>query len=88
MLYQRPHIDRGWMAAFAAAIALVCVVVLTLQIRDRWQSPDIKSLDQAEHSTTGQAAHDAGARVLPTEPRLSVEPTPDGPKPAQPATPN
>ena len=88
MLYQRPHIDRGWIAAFAAAIALACIVVLTLQIRDRWQSPEIKSADEAKHSTTGQAAREAGARVTPTDPSLSVEPTPAGPKPAQPAAPN
>ena len=88
MLYQRPHIDRAWIGAFAAAIALVCVVVLTLQIRDRWQSPEIRSFDQAEHSTTGQVARDAGARLLPTDPRPAVEPTPAGPKPVQPAAPN
>ena len=88
MLYQRPHIDRGCIAAFTAAIALVCIVVLTLQIRDRWQSPEIKSADEAKHSTTGQAAREAGARVTPTDPSLSVEPTPAGPKPVQPATPN
>ena len=87
-MHERPHIDRPRLAAIAAAIALVCVVVLTMQIRDRWHSPEIKSADQAEHSTTGQAARMAGARLQPTDPRLSVEPRPDGPKPAQPANPN
>ncbi len=72
----------------SAAIALVCVVVLTLQIRDRWHSPDVKPAAIAEHTTTGQAAREAGARVQPTDPKLAVEPKPDGPKPAQPANPN
>ena len=72
----------------AAAISLVCIVALTMQIRDRWHSPEIKSPHQAEQATTGQMAHAAGAQVLPTDPSLSVEPAPAGPKPAQPANPN
>jgi hypothetical protein len=85
---ERPHIDRPRLAAISAAIALVCVVVLTLQIRDRWHPPEIKSADQARHATTGQVAHAAGAKILPTDPSLSVEPSPAGPKQAQPANPN
>jgi hypothetical protein len=85
---ERPHIDRPRLAAISAAIALVCVVVLTLQIRDRWHPPEIKSADQARHATTGLVAHAAGAKILPTDPSLSVEPSPGGPKQAQPANPN
>jgi hypothetical protein len=84
-VHERPHIDRPWIAAFAAAIALVCIVVLTLQIRYRWHSPEIQSSEQAEHATTGKVAHSAGARILPTDPPLSAEPSPAGPKQAQPA---
>jgi len=62
--------------------------VLTLQIRDRWNSPEIKSSDQAQHATTGQVAHNSGAAIAPTKPKLSVEPAPDGPEQAQPANPN
>ena len=87
-MHERPHIDRANLAAFAAAIALICIVILTLQIRDRWHSPEIKSAYQAEHTTTGQAAHNSGASVTPTDPKLSVEPALDGPKQAQPANPN
>ena len=87
-MHERPHIDRGRLAAMAAAISLVCIVVLTLQIRDRWHSPEIKTPDKAAYATTGKVAHAAGARVLPTDPSLSVEPTPAGPRPAQPANPN
>ena len=86
-MHERPHIDRAHLAALAAAIALGCIVVLTLQIRDRWHSPEIKSAYQAEHTTTGQVARDSGASITPTDPKLSVEPSPDGPKQAQPANP-
>ena len=87
-MHERPHIDRAYLASLAAAIALVCIVVLTLQIRDRWHSPEIKSAYRAENTTTGQAAHDSGAKIMPTDPKLSIEPTPDAPKQAQPANPN
>ena len=87
-MHERPHIDRAHLAAFSAAIALVCIVVLTLQIRDRWHSPEIKSAYQAEHTTTGQVAHAAGATIAPTDQKLLIEPTPAGPRQAQPANPN
>lgn len=82
----RPHIDRPRIALMSAAIALVCVVVLALDIRDRWHSPEIKSTEQAQHATTGQTAQTSGAKVLPTDPKLKVEP--DTPKQAQPAEPD
>jgi hypothetical protein len=87
-LHERPHINRVHLAALSAAIALICIVVLTLQIRDRWNPPEIKSADMAEQSMTGQVAHAAGAQISPTDPKLSVEPAPAGPKQAQPANPN
>jgi hypothetical protein len=87
-LHERPHIDRANLAAFAASIALVCIVILTMEIRDRWHSPEIKPTTLAEHTTTGQAARDAGAMMTPTDPKLLVEPALAGPKQAQPANPN
>ena len=87
-MHERPHIERGRLAVISAAISLVCIVALTMQIRDRWHSPEIKTPDQAERAMTGQVAHAAGAQVLPTDPSLMVEPSPAGPKPAQPANPN
>ncbi len=72
----------------AIAVALVCVVTLTFLVRDRWHSPEIKPTAQARLSTTGQVARAAGAVVLPTDPKLIVEPKPAGPKQAQPAVPN
>jgi hypothetical protein len=73
---------------WVAAIALICVVALVFLVRDRWHSPEVKSADQAQSSTTGQVAHAAGATVMPTDPKLTVEPKPSGPKQAQPAIPN
>jgi len=74
-------------ALIAAAIALVCIAALIMLVRDRWHPPEIKSADAARHSTTGQAARAAGATVLPTDPKLAIEPKPEGPKRAQPANP-
>ena len=74
--------------AIVAAIALVCIVALVFQVRDRWNSPVIKPAEEARSSMTGKVAHAAGATVLPTDPKLTVEPKPPGPKQAQPAIPN
>ena len=68
-------------------IAIVCAIILTVMIRDRWHEPEIKSADQAQHATTGSAADKAGARLVPTDPKLSVEPQPSGPTSVQPANP-
>ena len=87
-MHERPHINRGQLALIAAVIAIACAVVLTMEIRDRWHSPEIKSAYQAEHTTTGQVAHNSGATITPTDPKLMVEPAPDGPKQAQPANTN
>jgi hypothetical protein len=79
--------SRTAVALVSAAIALVCVGALVMLVRDRWHPPEIKSAEQARLSTTGDAARAAGARVMPTDPSLAVEPTPVGPKRAQPADP-
>ncbi|WP_315779017.1 MULTISPECIES: hypothetical protein [unclassified Bradyrhizobium] len=78
---------RTGLALMSAAIALVCVGALTMLVRDRWHPPEIKSAEAARHSMTGEVARAAGARVMPTDPRLAVEPKPEGPKRAQPANP-
>ena len=87
-MHERPHINRAGLALISLAIALACIVALTLQVRDRWNSPEVKTAAQAQHSTTGQAARQAGARISQSEPKPAVEPDPPGPKPAQPANPN
>jgi hypothetical protein len=82
----KPH-SRTAVALVSAAIALVCIGALVMLVRDRWHPPEIKSAEQARLSATGEAARAAGARVMPTDPRLAAEPTPGGPKRAQPADP-
>jgi hypothetical protein len=79
--------SRTGLALIAAAIALVCIGSLTMLVRDRWHPPEIKSAEAARRSTTGQVARAAGATVLPTDPKLAIEPKPEGPKRAQPANP-
>lgn len=71
----------------ALAVAIVSVATLTVLVRDRWQSPEIKPAVEAQHSETGDAARAAGATVLPTDRSLTVEPKPAGPPRAQPANP-
>jgi hypothetical protein len=64
-------------ATISLVIAIICAIVLTIMIHDRWYEPEVKSADQAEHATTG--SNKAGARLLPTDPKLSIEPTPSAP---------
>jgi hypothetical protein len=85
---QAPRQHRRGPIAVVVAIAVVCVIALVFLVRDRWHSPEIKPAEQARNSTTGRVAHAAGAIVLPTDPKLTVEPKPSGPKQAQPAIPN
>ncbi|MBV9560748.1 MAG: hypothetical protein JOY90_09875 [Bradyrhizobium sp.] len=85
---ERPHVNRPLIAAIALCISLVCAGVLVMGIRDRWHQPEIKSAEQAQTTTTGRAARSVGATVSETDPKLAVEPTPAGPKQAQPANPN
>ena len=72
----------------AGVVAVVCAAILTLLIYDRWSRPEVKPPELARSTTTGQAAKSAGAKVLPTDPKLRVEPTPSAPRQAQPANPN
>ena len=73
--------------AIALVLALACAIILTILIHDRWSRPAVKPPEVAKATTTGQAARAAGAKVLPTDPKLRVEPTPASPGPVQPANP-
>jgi Flp pilus assembly protein CpaB len=75
------------MVIIVVAVALASVGTLTLLVRDRWHSPEVKPAEQARQSTTGRAAAAAGATVLPTDRKLAIEPAPAGPKQAQPPNP-
>jgi hypothetical protein len=85
---EAPKHHRAGNVATVIGIALVCVVALIFLVRDRWHNPEIKPAEQARNSITGKVARAAGAIVLPTDPKLNVEPKPAGPKQAQPAIPN
>ena len=71
------------------AIAVAIFGVLTILIVDHgpWTKPKVQHPTVANYSTTGEAARAAGAHVLPTEPRLEVEPEPPMPKPIHPTNP-
>ena len=84
----RHGINRAKLAAISLAVAIVCVGVLAMLVRDRWNRPELKTAAQARYATTGQTAQNAGARVDPTDPKLAVEPRPAGPNQAQPANPD
>ena len=70
-----------------ATISLIASVLLVIGcgilVSNRFRDPEIKTTAQAEHSTTGMVVRRAGARLSPTEPKLSIEPA--APKTEQPA---
>jgi len=84
--HERPHINRRPIVAIAVVIAIGCMLELGIEIHERWKAPDNRSTDQLEHSTTGEAAQRAGARLIPSDPKLAEEPATAGPKPKQPAS--
>jgi hypothetical protein len=67
---------------------VVCVIAIVFLVRDRWNHPDVRPTEQAEHTTTGDATRKVGAKLVPGEPKLKVEPSPSGPAPVQPANPD
>ena len=68
------------------AIAVAVIGMLSILIVDYgpWNKPKVQPAVIAHYSTTGEAARAAGAKVMPTEPKLQVEPDPSGPKPVHP----
>jgi hypothetical protein len=83
------RLNRSGGTPLKIAIAVAIFGVLTIVIVDHgpWSKPKVQHPVVANYSTTGEAARAAGARVLPTEPRLEVEPEPPMPKPAHPINP-
>lgn len=84
---EQRHFRGTHPAVIAVGLAFVCAVILTLLIHDRWSRPAVKPPEIAKATTTGQSAQSAGAKVLPTDPKLRIEPTPAAPGPVQPANP-
>ena len=86
---RKSHPTRHGGAPLVIAIVIAIVGVLSMLIVDfgPWNKPQVKTAAIARTSTTGDAARDAGATVMPTEPKRRLEPEAPGPKPVQPANP-
>lgn len=83
------QVMRSGGTPLVVAIAVAVIGMLSILIVDYgpWNKPKVQPAVIAHHSTTGEAARAAGAKVMPTEPRLQVEPDPSGPKPVHPVGP-
>lgn len=74
--------EIGWPVAIAAAVAVISMaafLIVEFGSGKHKQAPDSEA--------TKAAAQSAGAKVIPTQPKLVLEPVPPGPKPVQPAAP-
>jgi len=83
------HATRRGGTPLVVAIAVAILGVLGMLIVDHgpWNKPHVKTAVVANSTTTGDAARDAGAMVMPTEPMRPLEPDAPGPKPVHPANP-
>jgi hypothetical protein len=73
--------------AIAIAVAVLGVAGILIVDHGPWNKPEVQPATVANYSTTGEAARAAGAKVMPTEPKLQLEPDPPGPDPVHPANP-
>jgi hypothetical protein len=83
------HVTRRGGMPLAVAIVVAVLGILGMLIVDHgpWNKPHVKTAMVANTTTTGDAARDAGATVMPTEPKPRLEPDAPGPKPVHPANP-
>ena len=83
------HLSRSGGTPLKVAIAVAVLGVLSMLVVDHgpWSKPKVEHPVVANYSNTGEAARAAGAQVMPTEPRLEVEPNPPVPKPVHPVNP-
>ena len=83
------RLNRRGGAPLKAAIAVALFGVIGMLIVDHgpWSKPKEQPASMASYSSTGEAARAAGAKVMPTEPKLQVEPEPPMPKPVHPVNP-
>jgi len=70
----------------AIAVAVLGVLGMLIVTHGQWK-PKVQPAVIANYSSTGEAARAAGAQVMPTEPKLRVEPEPPVPKPVHPVNP-
>ena len=85
----RARSSRSGGTPLKVAIAVAVVGVLGMLIVDHgpWNKPKVQPAFMASYSSTSEAARAAGAEVMPTEPKLQVEPEPAMPKPVHPVNP-
>src|SRR5207249_145449 len=83
------RLNRRGGAPLKVAIAVAVLGILGMLIVDHgpWNKPKVQPAFMASYSSTGEAARAAGARVMPTEQKLRVEPEPPVPKPVHPVNP-
>jgi hypothetical protein len=83
------QVRRSGGTPLVVSIAVAVLGVLGILIVDHglWNKPKVKPAANVNYSTTDEAARAAGAQVIPTEPKLRVEPDPAGPKPVHPVSP-
>jgi hypothetical protein len=83
------QLSRRGGAPLKVAITVAVLGVLGMLIVDHgpWNKPNVQPAFFASYTSTGEAARAAGAHVMPTEPKLQVEPDPPVPKPVHPVNP-
>ena len=83
------RLNRSGGAPLKVAVAVAVLGVLSMLVVDHgpWSKPKAEHPVVTNYSNTGEAARAAGAQVMPTEPRLEVEPDPLVPKPVHPVNP-
>lgn len=83
------RLSRSGGGPLKVAIAVAILGVLGMLIVDHgpWNKPKMQPTFMTSYSSTGEAARAAGAKVMPTEPKLQVEPEPPVPKPVHPVNP-
>jgi hypothetical protein len=83
------HASRRGGAPLVVAIVIAILGILGILIVDYgpWNKPHLKTAEVANTSATGDAARDAGATVIPSEPKRRLEPDAPGPEPVHPANP-
>lgn len=88
-LSRQSHRTRRGGTPLAVAIAIAVVGVLGMLVVDHgpWNKPHAKTAVVANMTTTGDAARNAGATVIPTEPKRLLEPEAPGPRPVHPVNP-
>ena len=72
---------------FAIAVAVIGVLGMLIVDHGPWNKPKYQPAHIASYSSTGEAARAVGAEVMPTEPKLQVEPEPPVPTPVHPVNP-